>query len=64
MEVGNGGEKTIRRGKGTKESHGQQWLQFVLLISHHMVKDNMRSRRKVFQTLPTEGVDGARKDDM
>jgi hypothetical protein len=24
----------IRRGKGTKESHGQQWLQFVLFIAH------------------------------
>ncbi len=24
----------IRRGKGKKESYGQQWLQFVLLISH------------------------------
>jgi hypothetical protein len=24
----------IRRGNGTKESHGQQWLQFVLLIAH------------------------------
>jgi hypothetical protein len=29
----------IRRGNGTKESHGQQWLEFVLLIAHHMVKE-------------------------
>ena len=28
----------IRRGNGTKESHGQQWLVFVLLIAHDMVK--------------------------
>jgi hypothetical protein len=24
----------IRRGNATKESHGQQWLQFVLWIAH------------------------------
>ena len=28
----------IRRGNGTKESHGQQWLVFVLLIAHDMLK--------------------------
>jgi hypothetical protein len=28
------GAGKIRRGKATKESHGQQWLQFVLLIAH------------------------------
>ncbi len=28
-----------RRGNGTKESHGQQWLEFVSLISHHKVKE-------------------------
>ena len=30
----------IRRGNGTKESHGQQWLEFVLLIAHDMVKEH------------------------
>jgi len=30
----------IRRGDGTKESHGQQWLEFVLLIAHDMVKEH------------------------
>jgi hypothetical protein len=33
------GAGKIRRGNGTKESHGQQWLEFVLLIAHHMVKE-------------------------
>ena len=28
------GAGKIRRGKLTKESHGQQWLEFVLLIAH------------------------------
>ena len=28
------GAVKIRRGNATKESHGQQWLQFVLLIAH------------------------------
>jgi hypothetical protein len=28
------GEGKMRRGKGTKASHGQQCLQFVLLIAH------------------------------
>ena len=53
------GAGKIRRGNGTKESHGQRWLQFVLLITHHMVKDNMRSSKKLCQA-----VDGARKDGM
>jgi len=30
----------IRRGDGTKVSHGQQWLEFVLLIAHDMVKEH------------------------
>ena len=49
----------IRRGNGTKESHGQQWLQFVLLITHDMVKDNMSISRKL-----SRAVDGTRNDDM
>ncbi len=28
------GAGKISRGKATKESHGQQWLQFVLLMAH------------------------------